>query len=80
MKNVISAVFYRSEYQAVFQYAEYSYAKHAHFQDKQKYRTGMIGPGQSRISSCLNYGKPLVLDETSGFYVPVRSIIQNKGV
>ena len=41
MKNVISAVFYR-EYQAVFQYAEYSYAKHAHFQDKQKDRTGMI--------------------------------------
>ena len=45
MKNVISAVFYRSEYQAVFQYAEYSYAKHAHFQDKQKYRTGMIRLG-----------------------------------
>ena len=44
MKNVISAVFYR-EYQAVSQYLEYSYAKHAHFQDKQKYRTGMIRLG-----------------------------------
>jgi len=41
MKNVISAVFYRSEYQAIFRYQEYSYAKHAHFQDKQKFRTGM---------------------------------------
>ena len=45
MKNVISAVSYRNEYQAVFQYAEYSYAKHTHFQDKQKYRTGMIRLG-----------------------------------
>ena len=45
MKNVTSAVFYHNEYQAVFQYAEYSYAKHTHFQDKQKYRTGMISLG-----------------------------------
>ena len=45
MKNVISAVFYRSAYQAIFRYQEYSYAKHAHFQDKQKYRTGMRSLG-----------------------------------
>ena len=45
MKNVISAVFYRSEYQAIFRYQGYSYAKHAHFQDKQKYRIGMNIPG-----------------------------------
>ena len=42
MKNVISAIFYMSERQAIFQYEEYSFAKHAHFQDKQKYRYGMI--------------------------------------
>lgn len=42
MRNVTSAIFYRSERQAIFQFEEYSYAKHAHFQDKQKYRTGMI--------------------------------------
>ena len=45
MKNVTSAVLYRSEYQAIFQYAEYSYAKHAYFQDKLKYWTGMIRLG-----------------------------------
>ena len=42
MRNVTSAIFYRSERQAIFQFEGYSYAKHAHFQDKQKYRTGMI--------------------------------------
>ena len=45
MKNVISAVFYRSEYQAIFRYAEDSYTKHSHFQDKQKYQIGMNIPG-----------------------------------
>ena len=29
----------------IFQFEEYSFAKHAHFQDKQKYRTGMISLG-----------------------------------
>ena len=41
MKTVTSAFAYR-ECQAIFQREEYSFAKHAHFQDKQKYRTGMI--------------------------------------
>ena len=42
MKNVTSAISYRSERQAIFQFEEYSFAKHAHFQDKQKYRISMI--------------------------------------
>ena len=41
MKTVTSA-FADRECQAIFQYEEYSFAKHAHFQDKQKYRYGMI--------------------------------------
>ena len=41
MKNFTSAICYKSERQAIFQCEEYSFAKHAHFQDKQKYRTGM---------------------------------------
>ena len=41
MKTVTSAFAYR-ECQAIFQREEYSFAKHAHFQDKQKYRTSMI--------------------------------------
>ena len=44
MKTVTSAFVYRA-YQAIFQYQEYSYAKHAHFQDRQKYRTGMSSLG-----------------------------------
>ena len=40
MKTVTSAFIYRA-YQAIFQYQEYSYAKHAHFQDKQKDQTGV---------------------------------------
>ncbi len=42
MKNFTSAFMHKSERQAIFQYEEYSFTKHAHFQDKQKYRTGMI--------------------------------------
>ena len=45
MRNVTSAIFYRSERQAIFQFEEYSFAKHAHFQDKQKFRTGMSSQG-----------------------------------
>ena len=41
MKIITSAFAYR-EYRAIFQREEYSYAKHAHFQDKQEYRTGVI--------------------------------------
>ena len=41
MKNVTSAISYRSERQAIFQFEEYSFAKHAHFQDKQN-RYSMI--------------------------------------
>lgn len=42
MKNFTSACMYKSERQTIFQREEYSFAKHAHFQDKQKYRTSMI--------------------------------------
>ena len=45
MKNVTFAISYRSERQAIFQCKEYSFAKHAHFQDKQKYRTSMSSQG-----------------------------------
>ena len=41
MKVITSAICYKSERQAIFQCEEYSFAKHAHFQDKQKFRTGM---------------------------------------
>ena len=41
MKNFTSAICHKSERQAIFQCEEYSFAKHAHFQDKQKFRTGM---------------------------------------
>ena len=45
MKNVTSVIRYMSERQAIFQFEEHSFAKHAHFQDKQKHRTGMISLG-----------------------------------
>ena len=45
MKTVTSAFAYITERQAVFFYEEYGFAKHAHFQDKQKYRTGMRSLG-----------------------------------
>ena len=48
MKNFTSAICYKSERQAIFQCEEYSFAKHAHFQDKQKYRTSMISWELSR--------------------------------
>ena len=41
MKNFTSACMYKSEREAIFHFEEYSIAKHAHFQDKQKVRTGM---------------------------------------
>ena len=44
MKTVTSAFAYRA-YQAIFRRVEYSFAKHAHFQDKQKDRTGMSSRG-----------------------------------
>ena len=44
MKTVTSAFVYRA-YQAIFRRVEYSFAKHAHFQDKQKHRTGMSSRG-----------------------------------
>ena len=44
MKAVTSAIVYRA-YQAIFRYAEDSYTKHSHFQDKQKYHIGMNIPG-----------------------------------
>ena len=41
MKHFTSACMYERERQAIFQYEEYGFAKHAHFQDKQKHRYGM---------------------------------------
>ena len=41
MKVITSACMYMGEREAIFHFEEYSYAKHAHFQDKQKVRTGM---------------------------------------
>ena len=41
MKVFTSIIRYMSEREAIFHVEEYSFAKHAHFQDKQKYRTGM---------------------------------------
>ena len=41
MKVITSAIYYMGEREAVFHFEEYSFAKHAHFQDKQKFRTGM---------------------------------------
>ena len=45
MKTFISAIPHLSVRQAIFQYQEYSFAKRTHFQDKQKYRTGMSSRG-----------------------------------
>ena len=42
MKASTSMIRNMSERQAIFQFEEHSFAKHAHFQDKQKYRTSMI--------------------------------------
>ena len=42
MKVITSASMYMGEREAIFYFEEYSFAKHAHFQDKQKYRTSMI--------------------------------------
>ena len=41
MKVIISAYMYMGEREAIFRFEEHSFAKHAHFQDKQKFRTGM---------------------------------------
>lgn len=42
MKVITSACMYMGEREAIFYFEEYSFAKHTHFQDKQKYRTSMI--------------------------------------
>ena len=41
MKVITSAIRYMGEREAIFYYEEYVYAKHAHFQDKQKHWIGM---------------------------------------
>ena len=41
MKTFTSFIRYMGERQAIFHFEEYGFAKHAHFQDKQKFRTGM---------------------------------------
>lgn len=37
MKNMTSAIFYMSEWQAIFQYQEYSFCEACSYQDKRKY-------------------------------------------
>ncbi|WP_268841870.1 hypothetical protein [Pseudoflavonifractor phocaeensis] len=41
MKNISSAIFYMSEWQAIFQ-QEYSYSEARPFQDKQKNMIGLV--------------------------------------
>ena len=41
MEVITSAIYYMGEREAIFRFEERSYAKHAHFQDKQSVRTGM---------------------------------------
>ena len=44
MKTFASAICYMSERETIFRFEECGFAKHAHFQDKQKYRTNMVFP------------------------------------
>ena len=37
MKTISSAIFYMSEWQAIFQYQEYSFCEACSYQDKRKY-------------------------------------------
>ena len=41
MKTFTSFIRYMGEQEAIFYFEEYGFAKYAHFQDKQKFRTGM---------------------------------------
>ena len=41
MKASTSTIRNMSERQAIFQFEEHSFVKHAHFRDKQKFRYGM---------------------------------------
>ena len=45
MKVITFAICFMGEREAVSRFEEYGFAKHAHFQDKQKHRTGMISLG-----------------------------------
>lgn len=38
MKITVSAIFYMSEIRSASRYEEQGFAKHAHFQDKHRYR------------------------------------------
>ena len=71
MKNATSFIRYMSEREAIFRYEEYSYAKHAHFQDKQKFRTGMSSQEESPGIILSELDQPLVLSETGGFLRPI---------
>ena len=42
MKVITSAIYYMGEREAIFHFEEYGFAKHAHFQDKQKHQIGMV--------------------------------------
>ena len=45
MKVITSTICYMGEREAIFHFEEYSFAKHAHFQDKQRFQTGMRSRG-----------------------------------
>ena len=42
MKNMTSAIFYMSEWQAIFQCQEYSFSEVRPYQDKQKNMIGLV--------------------------------------
>ena len=42
MKNMTSAIFYMSEWQAIFQCEEYSFSEARPYQDKQKSLVGLM--------------------------------------
>jgi len=42
MKNMTSAIFYMSEWQAIFQCEEYSFSEARPFQDKQENMVGLM--------------------------------------
>lgn len=64
MKNISSAIFYMSEWQAIFQ-QEYSYSEARPFQDKQKNMIGSLGHFPVFILEFIQYtihkGKQIVL-------------------
>ena len=76
MKTISSAIFYMSEWQAIFQCEEYSFCEARPYQDKQKNMIGLSTCWPERIglsgSPSLNYWSRLSWVQTSGFFMPMR--------